>query len=123
MQVHPQDVAAFILEPVLGEGGFLTPPPGFMKALRQLADKHGIMIIADEVRSCSYFACGGGGLGMVYFFGGRGRRGRQCVQLGFMQALRQVADKHGIMIIADEVRRAGGGASWCVFWGLGRGRG
>jgi 4-aminobutyrate aminotransferase-like enzyme len=34
---------------VLGEGGFLTPPPGFMKALRQLADKHGIMIIADEV--------------------------------------------------------------------------
>jgi acetylornithine/succinyldiaminopimelate/putrescine aminotransferase len=48
--VHPSDVAAIILEPVLGEGGFLTPPPGFMKALRQLADKHGIMIIADEVR-------------------------------------------------------------------------
>lgn len=49
LQVHPSDVAAIILEPVLGEGGFLTPPPGFMKALRQLADKHGIMVIADEV--------------------------------------------------------------------------
>lgn len=49
-QVHPGDVAAIILEPVLGEGGFLTPPPGFMEALRQLADKHGIMLIADEVR-------------------------------------------------------------------------
>lgn len=44
-------MAAIILEPVLGEGGFLTPPPGFMKALRTLADKHGIMLIADEVRA------------------------------------------------------------------------
>lgn len=50
-QVHPTDVAAIILEPVLGEGGFLTPPPGFMRALRQLADKHGILLIADEVQS------------------------------------------------------------------------
>eukprot|EP00775_Hariotina_reticulata_P007774 gene7774-7972_t len=47
-QVHPGDVAAMILEPVLGEGGFLTPPPGFLSALRALADKHGILLIADE---------------------------------------------------------------------------
>lgn len=40
---------AIILEPVLGEGGFLTPPPGFMRALRQLCDEHGILLIADEV--------------------------------------------------------------------------
>lgn len=48
-QVHPKDVAALILEPILGEGGFLTPPPGFMAALRALCDKHGILMIADEV--------------------------------------------------------------------------
>jgi hypothetical protein len=48
--VHPSDVAALIIEPVLGEGGFLTPPPGFMAALRALADKHGMLLIADEVR-------------------------------------------------------------------------
>ncbi|WIA18214.1 hypothetical protein OEZ85_009686 [Tetradesmus obliquus] len=49
--VHPGDVAAIILEPIMGEGGFLTPPPGFMAGLRQLADKHGILLIADEVQS------------------------------------------------------------------------
>jgi glutamate-1-semialdehyde aminotransferase len=37
------------LEPVLGEGGFLTPPPGFMADLRSWADAHGILVIADEV--------------------------------------------------------------------------
>jgi acetylornithine/succinyldiaminopimelate/putrescine aminotransferase len=51
-QVHPGDVAAIILEPIMGEGGFLTPPPGFMAGLRALADKHGILLIADEVGSC-----------------------------------------------------------------------
>jgi hypothetical protein len=48
-QVHPGDVAAIILEPIMGEGGFLTPPRGFMAGLRALADKHGILLIADEV--------------------------------------------------------------------------
>lgn len=33
----------------MGEGGFLTPPPGFLSGLRKLADKHGILLIADEV--------------------------------------------------------------------------
>ena len=49
MQTAPFDTAAVFLEPILGEGGFLSPPPGFMKALRALCDKHGIMVIADEV--------------------------------------------------------------------------
>jgi 4-aminobutyrate aminotransferase len=48
---HPKETAAVIVEPVLGEGGFLTPPPGFMKKLRQLADRHGFLLIADEVQS------------------------------------------------------------------------
>jgi adenosylmethionine-8-amino-7-oxononanoate aminotransferase len=72
LQVHPQDVAAIILEPVLGEGGFLTPPPGFMSALRQLADKHGIMLIADEVRrarACTGTARAGGRGASVCYFG------------------------------------------------------
>lgn len=48
---HPKETAAVIVEPVLGEGGFLTPPPGFMKKLRSLADRHGFLLIADEVQS------------------------------------------------------------------------
>lgn len=51
-QTAPQETAALILEPVLGEGGFLTPPPGMMAALRQLCDQHGILLISDEVRCC-----------------------------------------------------------------------
>eukprot|EP00879_Flechtneria_rotunda_P012217 GHRR01012759.1.p1 GENE.GHRR01012759.1~~GHRR01012759.1.p1 ORF type:complete len:411 (+),score=141.78 GHRR01012759.1:1427-2659(+) len=50
-QIHPQDVAALIIEPILGEGGFLTPPPGFLAGLRALADKHGMLLIADEVQA------------------------------------------------------------------------
>lgn len=50
-QCHPHDVAAMILEPIMGEGGFLTPPPGFIAALRALCDKYGILLIADEVQS------------------------------------------------------------------------
>ena len=49
MQTAPMETAAVFLEPVLGEGGFLSPPPGFMRSLRALCDKHGILIIADEV--------------------------------------------------------------------------
>ncbi|MBK8308192.1 MAG: 4-aminobutyrate--2-oxoglutarate transaminase [Gammaproteobacteria bacterium] len=44
-------VAAFIIEPVQGEGGFTVAPPEFMRALRELADQHGILLIADEVQS------------------------------------------------------------------------
>lgn len=40
-----------IIEPILGEGGFLTPPPGFLAALRALCDKHGMLLIFDEARS------------------------------------------------------------------------
>ena len=44
-----QETAAIILEPVLGEGGFQTPPPGMLRALRDLCDEHGILLIFDEV--------------------------------------------------------------------------
>ncbi len=49
--VAPDDVAAFVVEPVLGEGGYVVPPDGFLPALRQVADKHGILLAVDEVQS------------------------------------------------------------------------
>lgn len=56
-----QETAAIIIEPVLGEGGFLTPPPGFLSALRALCDEHGMLLIFDEARQA---AAAGGGVGM-----------------------------------------------------------
>jgi 4-aminobutyrate aminotransferase len=50
-RVPPRNVAAFIVEPVLGEGGYVVPPPAFMPRLRALCDRHGILLIADEVQS------------------------------------------------------------------------
>jgi 4-aminobutyrate aminotransferase / (S)-3-amino-2-methylpropionate transaminase / 5-aminovalerate transaminase len=49
--VEPERVAAIIVEPVLGEGGFYIAPPEFLKALRALCDKHGIVFIADEIQT------------------------------------------------------------------------
>ena len=49
--VSPDDVAAFVVEPVLGEGGYVVPPDGFLPALRELADRHGILLAVDEVQS------------------------------------------------------------------------
>ena len=50
-QVHPEEVAAIILEPVLGEGGFIVPPPEYLGHLRELCDRHGIVFIVDEVQT------------------------------------------------------------------------
>ena len=49
--VYPEHVAAFIVEPVLGEGGYVVPPVGFLPRLREIADRHGILLIADEVQT------------------------------------------------------------------------
>lgn len=50
-QTAPSETAAIIIEPVLGEGGYVVPPQRFMAALRALCDEHGILLIADEVQS------------------------------------------------------------------------
>src|SRR5256886_12855440 len=50
-RVPPKNIAAFIVEPVLGEGGYVVPPAAFMPRLRALCDQHGILLIADEVQS------------------------------------------------------------------------
>ncbi len=49
--VDPARVAAIIIEPVLGEGGFYAAPPEFLRRLRSLCDSHGIVLIADEIQS------------------------------------------------------------------------
>ena len=49
--ISPQQVAAIIFEPVQGEGGFYIAPPEFVSALRALCDRHGILLIADEIQT------------------------------------------------------------------------
>jgi 4-aminobutyrate aminotransferase len=49
--VPPDKVAAFLLEPIQGEGGYIVPPDSFLPGLRQLCDRYGILLIVDEVQS------------------------------------------------------------------------
>jgi 4-aminobutyrate aminotransferase len=49
--VFPDKVAAIIVEPVIGEGGYIVPPPGFLPRLREITREHGILLIADEVQT------------------------------------------------------------------------
>ncbi|AZP13943.1 4-aminobutyrate--2-oxoglutarate transaminase [Undibacterium parvum] len=49
--IDPKRVAAIILEPVQGEGGFVVAPPELMRALRAICDQHGILLIADEIQT------------------------------------------------------------------------
>jgi 4-aminobutyrate aminotransferase len=50
-QTAPEETAALLIEPVLGEGGYVVPPAGFLKGLREICDEHGMLFIADEVQS------------------------------------------------------------------------
>jgi 4-aminobutyrate aminotransferase len=49
--VSPDEVAAVMVEPIQGEGGYIVPPDSFLQGLRELTRKHGILLIADEVQS------------------------------------------------------------------------
>lgn len=49
--IPPEDVAAFVAEPVLGEGGYVVPPPGWHAAVRAILDEYGIPLIDDEVQA------------------------------------------------------------------------
>ena len=49
--VPANEIAAVLVEPIQGEGGYIVPPPGFLLALRELCDKHGIYLIFDEVQA------------------------------------------------------------------------
>ncbi len=50
-QTAPKETAAVLIEPVLGEGGYVVPPKSFMKGLREICDRNGILLIFDEVQS------------------------------------------------------------------------
>jgi 4-aminobutyrate aminotransferase len=50
-QVTPTEVAAIFVEPIQGEGGYIVPPAAWMARLRELCDKYGILLVADEVQS------------------------------------------------------------------------
>lgn len=61
-QSDPAETAAFLVEPVLGEGGYVVPPRSFLAGLRAIADEHGILLIVDEIqsgfgRTGRWFAC------------------------------------------------------------------
>jgi 4-aminobutyrate aminotransferase len=49
--VFPEQVAAVIVEPVIGEGGYIVPPPTFLPRLREITRQHGILLVADEVQT------------------------------------------------------------------------
>jgi 4-aminobutyrate aminotransferase len=50
-QTAPSETAAIVIEPVLGEGGYVVPPASFLRELRQICDEHGILLIFDEVQT------------------------------------------------------------------------
>jgi 4-aminobutyrate aminotransferase len=61
-RLDPNGVAAIVVEPIQGEGGYIVPPKDFLPALRALCDKHGILLIMDEIqagigRTGKFFAC------------------------------------------------------------------
>jgi 4-aminobutyrate aminotransferase len=60
-QTSPADTAAIILEPVLGEGGYVPAPPAFLHGLRKICDENKILLVADEVQ------CGMGRTGKMWF--------------------------------------------------------
>jgi len=59
-EIDPAEVAAIVIEPVQGEGGFNATPAAFMKALRALCDREGILLVADEIQ------CGMGRTGKLF---------------------------------------------------------
>ncbi|MCZ7643744.1 MAG: acetyl ornithine aminotransferase family protein [Planctomycetota bacterium] len=49
--IPPDEVAAIFVEPIQGEGGYVVPPEGYLRALREVCDRHGILLVADEIQT------------------------------------------------------------------------
>lgn len=105
--VPPEEVAAIVVEPVQGEGGYLIPPRDFLRRLRSLADRHGILLIFDEVQ------CGMGRTGKMW----------ACEHFGTVPDILVTAKgiasgmPLGVMVARAEVMNWGPGAHASTFGG------
>ncbi len=105
--VPPEEVAAIVVEPVQGEGGYLIPPRNFLRRLRSLADRHGILLIFDEVQ------CGMGRTGKMW----------ACEHFGTVPDILVTAKgiasgmPLGVMVARAEVMNWGPGAHASTFGG------
>ncbi|MCF8103250.1 MAG: 4-aminobutyrate--2-oxoglutarate transaminase, partial [Desulfarculaceae bacterium] len=105
-QVSPDETAAIILEPVLGEGGFVVPPVEYMQQLREICDDKGIVLIADEVQT------GIGRTGKMFaldHFGIKAEIVTMAKSLGGGMPLSAIAGKAGLM---DSVHPGGLGGTY-----------
>ena len=99
MYEGPQNIAGFILEPIVGTNGILIPPDGYMQGVRDICDQHGIMLIADEVmsgfgRTGEWFAVDHWGIEPDLMSIAKGLTS-SYVQLGALGMSRKVADTWG----------------------------
>jgi 4-aminobutyrate aminotransferase len=115
----PDEVAAIVVEPILGEGGYLVPPPGFFEGVWALARKHGILMLVDEIqtglgRTGRWFAIDHWGLEPDILIMGKAVGGG--LPLGAILARRELADAwdpggHGSTFGGNPVSCAAGLAS------------
>ena len=99
MYEGPQNIAGFIMEPIVGTNGILIPPDGYMQGVRDICDQHGIMLIADEVmsgfgRTGEWFAVDIWGIEPDLMSIAKGLTS-SYVQLGALGMSRKVADTWG----------------------------
>jgi len=99
-QTAPTDTAAIIIEPVLGEGGYVPAPPAFLQGLRSICDKHGLLLIIDEVQS------GFGRTGRMFSVEYSGVK-PDIMVIAKVQALLLVLLSHGMLIARARVSQTG----------------
>jgi 4-aminobutyrate aminotransferase len=114
--LDPLDVAAIFVEPVLGEGGYVVPPPEFLPALRALCDRHGILLVIDEIQS------GIGRTGKMFaaeHFGGAGGGSPGGVEADILLAAKGLASGMplGALIARESITRWQSGAHGSTFGG------
>jgi 4-aminobutyrate aminotransferase len=107
-EIPASEVAAFLIEPIQGEGGFVPAPAAFLRGLRELADEHGILLIADEVQ------CGYGRTGRMWGFEQAGIR-PDIITLA--KAIANGLPLSAIVASTDLMARWGRGAHGSTFGG------